>query len=247
MQECFYRQPCPLWPLSLRRHHAADFYGGVFLMYHCNLNYHDCPCSYHYHYYHDEDVYSHNAAHFYGNTHCIIVIIITMKIKDIFLTIKFGPQFLEDIPWILILDSSLPRMIFVAGRLPKMAMWGYILTFSKLYFSQMYLLQTVFFQTVFVSNCICCKLYLLQVVYQRWQWGDSSLLCHLQAPLQVSTINLGRPTFNFNFLFIFSSSPTTSSNVLYGQIGHIDCLCCSMEEIQRVIALIRIFMTSTTW
>ena len=25
-----------------------------------------------------------------------------------------------------------------------------------------------------------------QVVYQRWQWGDSSFLCHLQAPLQVN-------------------------------------------------------------
>merc|ERR1719242_1266469 len=24
----------------------------------------------------------------------------------------------------------------------------------------------------------------MEVVYQRWQWGDSSLLCHLQAPLQ---------------------------------------------------------------
>ena len=57
---------------------------------------------------------------------------------------------------------------------------------------------------------------------------------------------IDRPTFNFNHVY-FSSSPTTSSNVLYGQIGHIDCLCCSMEEIQRVIALIRIFMTSTTW
>ena len=44
-----------------------------------------------------------------------------------------------------------------------------------------------------MMNVIACgvydKIYIMmwshQVVYQRWQWGDSSLLCHLQAPLQV--------------------------------------------------------------
>ena len=28
---------------------------------------------------------------------------------------------------------------------------------------------------------------LLQVVYQRWQWGDNHLFCHLNTPLQVQT------------------------------------------------------------
>jgi len=46
----------------------------------------------------------------------------------------------------------------------------------------------VFIGNLAVSDlCLCCvtmPLTLVEVVYQRWQWGDSHLLCHLHSPIQ---------------------------------------------------------------
>ena len=38
-----------------------------------------------------------------------------------------------------------------------------------------------------VPYCLFIFAQLLQVVYQRWQWGDNHILCHLNTPLQVQT------------------------------------------------------------
>jgi len=48
--------------------------------------------------------------------------------------------------------------------------------------------RNVFIGNLAVSDlCLCCvtmPLTLVEVVYQRWQWGDSHLLCHLHSPIQ---------------------------------------------------------------
>ena len=132
--------------------------------------------------------------------------------------------------------------------------------------------------SMIMMNGIACGVYDMiyimmwshQVVYQRWQWGDSSLLCHLQAPLQVrwhflllkklsgfSSQKIGERTyllkrglfqirlFSILFLLLKNWMFCFLSRMRAGHVWQSICLFCPMEHIYEAIGLIRIFMK--TW